>query len=304
MNDVERVEEYTHELPTEDYDGAEADPTLLLRARFGAPLASWPTEGALEFCDVRLQYASAHRPIFDGLSFKVAPRTRVGVVGRTGAGKSSLTVALFRVVELAAGRILIDGVDHRGLGLPRLRRALSIIQQEPVLFKGSLRYNLAPVDDEADLTSDAACWDALRRSGLEAKARQLGGLEAGVAEAGGNLSAGERQLLCMARALLRRASILVMDEATASVDHATDARIQQMVKTELKGACTVLTVAHRLNTVVFYDQVLLLDRGSVLEHGPPLELLGREHGAFHKLAEESGDLAALVEAAREAAGAE
>ena len=96
MNDVERVEEYTHELPTEDYNGTEADPTLLLRARFGAPMASWPTEGAVEFCDVRLQYASAHRPIFDGLSFKVAPRTRVGVVGRTGAGKSSLTVALFR----------------------------------------------------------------------------------------------------------------------------------------------------------------------------------------------------------------
>lgn len=208
------------------------------------------------------------------------------------------------MVELAAGHILIDGVDHRGLGLPQLRRALSIIQQEPVLFKGSLRYNLAPVDDEAELTSDAACWDALRRSGLEAKARQLGGLEAGVAEAGGNLSAGERQLLCMARALLRRASILVMDEATASVDHATDARIQQMVKTDLKGTCTVLTVAHRLNTVVFYDQVLLLDRGAVLEHGPPLELLGREHGAFRKLAEESGDLAALAEAAREAAGAE
>ena len=96
MNDVERVEEYTHELPTEDYDGAEADPTLLLRANFGTALALWPSEGAVEFCDVRLQYASAHRPIFDGLSFKVAPRTRVGVVGRTGAGKSSLTVALFR----------------------------------------------------------------------------------------------------------------------------------------------------------------------------------------------------------------
>ena len=96
MNDVERVEEYTHELPTEDYDGAEADPTLLLRANFGTALALWPSEGAVEFCDVRLQYASAHRPIFDGLSFKVAPRTRIGVVGRTGAGKSSLTVALFR----------------------------------------------------------------------------------------------------------------------------------------------------------------------------------------------------------------
>ena len=183
---------------------------------------------------------------------------------------------------------------------PRLAKGSSKTWSGYVPAKGYVAW----VDDEADLTSDAACWDALRRSGLEAKARQLGGLEAGVAEAGGNLSAGERQLLCMARALLRRASILVMDEATASVDHATDARIQQMVKTDLKGTCTVLTVAHRLNTVVFYDQVLLLDRGAVLEHGPPLELLGREHGAFRKLAEESGDLAALAEAAREAAGAE
>ena len=233
----------------------------------------------------------------------VAPRSRVGVVGRTGAGKSSLTVALFRLVELAAGRILIDGVDLRGVGLPRLRSKLSIIQQEPVLFRGSLRYNLAPVDDGAHPLSDAACWDALRRSGLEDKVRSLGGgLEWDVAEAGANLSAGERQLLCMARALLRRASILVMDEATASVDHATDARIQQMVRTELRGACTVLTVAHRLNTVVFYDQVLLLDRGAVLEHGPPLELLGRAGGGFRKLAEESGDLAGLGQAAREAAG--
>ena len=111
MNDVERVEEYTHELPTEDYDATELPPALRLRATFGAPPAAWPAEGAIEFCDVRLQYASAHRPIFDGLSFKVAPRTRVGVVGRTGAGKSSLTVALFRVVELGPPLELL-GREH------------------------------------------------------------------------------------------------------------------------------------------------------------------------------------------------
>ena len=130
MNDVERVEEYTHELPTEDYDATDASAAAAAAAAPPAT-AAWPSEGAIEFCGVRLQYASATRPIFDGLSFAVAPRTRVGVVGRTGAGKSSLTVALFRVVELAAGRILLDGVDARGLSLTRLRSSLSIIQQEP-----------------------------------------------------------------------------------------------------------------------------------------------------------------------------
>ena len=128
------------------------------------------------------------------------------------------------------------------------------------------------------------------------------GLQHLLVEKGANFSVGERQLLCMTRALLRRTKVLVMDEATASVDHATDARIQQMVQTELKGTCTVLTVAHRLNTIVFYDQILLLDQGAVKEQGAPLELLGRADGAFRKLAEESGDLPGLVQAAQEAAG--
>ena len=146
-------------------------------------------------------------------------------------------------------------------------------------------------------------WIARWLSPLEPKVRALGaGLDLEVAEGGTNLSAGERQLLCMARALLRRTSILVMDEATASVDHATDERIQQMVKSELCGTCTVLTVAHRLNTVAFYDQILLLDRGAVIEHGPPLELLRRADSAFRKLGEESGDLTGLVQVATEAAG--
>ena len=307
MNDVERVDEYTSTLPTEQYDAsphdAGAEATKEANHPSGAHRAavlssSWPADGAIEFRNVRLQYASANEPVFSSLSFRVAPRQRVGVVGRTGAGKSSLTVALFRAVELSGGSITIDGIDHRHVDLGRLRRSLSIIQQEPVLFQGTVRYNMAPVGKH----TDEELWHALERAGLAPKIRSLvGGLAFEVAEGGSNFSAGERQLLCMARALLRRTSVLVMDEATASVDHATDARIQEMVKRDFRGNTTVFTVAHRLNTVVFYDRILMLSQGSVLEYAPPLELLTTAEGAFRKLAEESGDLEGLMQAARESA---
>ena len=171
-----------------------------------------------------------------------------------------MAVALFRVVELSAGSIFIDGVDSTAVPLQRLRSSLSIIQQEPTLFMGSIRYNLAPVTEH----SDTELWDVLRRAGLEQKIQSMpSGLDSDVSENGSNLSSGERQLLCMARALLRRTSVLVMDEATASVDHTTDGRIQQMVKTDFRGSCTVITIAHRLHTVVFYDKILLLSEGAV-----------------------------------------
>ncbi len=289
MNDVERVGEYTTGLATEAY---EADPHA------PSPPEDWPADGAIDFRGVQLKYATASAPIFEALSFSVPPRTRVGVVGRTGAGKSSLAVALFRTVELSAGSIVIDGLDARRVPLQQLRGCLSIIQQEPTLFQGTMRYNLAPVTEH----TDAELWDALRRSGLDAKVEAMsGGLDADVSEGGSNLSAGERQLLCMARAMLRRRPILVMDEATASVDHATDTRIQQMVKRDFKGNCTVLTIAHRLHTVAFYDRILLLGGGKVQEFDTPLRLLSAQSTSFRKLAEESGDYESLLHAAKEAA---
>ena len=315
MNDVERVDEYTTELKAEDYGeaptasgAAAAAGAASAAAAAGAASAAaaslppdWPLEGAIEFRDVALKYPTAASPVFRHLSFAIPPRTRVGVVGRTGAGKSSLAVALFRVVEAAAGTITIDGVDARTVPLQTLRGALSIIAQEPTLFQGTVRYNLAPVSEH----SDAELWSALARAGLDEKvASMAGGLAADVAEGGGNLSAGERQLLCLARAMLRRRPLLVMDEATASVDHATDGRIQQMVRRDFRGWCTVLTIAHRLHTVAFYDRVLVLGAGEVVEYDTPLALLSKEGGNFRGLAEESGDLESLLAVAKEAAGEE
>ena len=202
MNDVERIDEYTAALPSEAYEAVD-DPADAAYGPHGPPPTDWPSAGAIEFRGVRLKYASAAVPVFESLTFSIPPRTRVGVVGRTGAGKSSLAVALFRVVELSGGSICIDGVDARRLPLQQLRSSLSIIQQEPTLFQGTLRYNLAPVSEH----SDAELLEALSLAGLEAKLASLpAGLDSDVSEGGSNLSAGERQLLCMARAMLRRSA--------------------------------------------------------------------------------------------------
>jgi len=306
MNDVERIGEYTNGLPAEAYDTPSAPANTGPAASVTTATATaitpaqlppqWPADGAIELKAVRLQYATASTPVFRALSFSIPARTRVGVCGRTGAGKSSLAVALFRTVELSGGAIMIDGVDTRHVPLQRLRGALSIIQQEPTLFQGTVRYNMAPVSEY----TDDELWEALRRAGLEAKVASMPkGLDADVAEAGGNLSAGERQLLCMARAMLRRRPVLVMDEATASVDHATDGRIQEMIKRDFRGNTTVLTIAHRLHTIAFYDRILLLGGGEVVEYDTPLQLLSTQGGSLRKLAEESGDLHGLMAAASE-----
>eukprot|EP00965_Chrysotila_dentata_P039707 1319724-Pleurochrysis_carterae.AAC.1 len=288
MNDVERVNEFSHRLPLEAYDqGAE-------------PNAEWPSDPTITFESVCMKYPTASAPVFNSLTFSVPAFTRCGVVGRTGAGKSSLAVALFRVVELSSGKIVIGGVDHACVPLQTLRSRMSIIQQEPTLFRGTLRYNLMPVESGEPL-ADELLWAALRRAGLEVKVRAMPlGLDHVLSEGGGNLSAGERQLVCMTRALLKRASILLMDEATASVDHETDARIQDMLRSDFCGNTTILTVAHRLHTVMFYERVLVLGAGAVLEHDAPHALLTKQNGVLRGLAEESGDYEVLLASAMEA----
>ncbi|KAJ4703013.1 ABC transporter C family member 2-like [Melia azedarach] len=273
LNAVERVGTYI-ELPSEA-------PLVIENNR---PPPGWPSSGAIKFEDVVLRYRPELPPVLHGLSFTVPPSDKVGIVGRTGAGKSSMLNALFRIVELERGRILIDGYDIGKFGLMDLRKVLGIIPQSPVLFSGTVRFNLDPFSEH----SDADLWEALERAHLkDAIRRNSLGLDAQVSEAGENFSVGQRQLLSLARALLRRSKILVLDEATAAVDVRTDALIQKTIREEFKS-CTMLIIAHRLNTIIDCDRILLLDSGQVLEYDTPEELLSNEESAFSKMVQSTG----------------
>lgn len=190
---------------------------------------------------------------------------QVGVVGRTGAGKSSMFNTLFRIVEPSGGVITIDSVNILQLGLADLRKSLGIIPQVPVLFSGTVRFNLDPFNEH----NDADLWESLERSHLkDVVRRNPQGLEAEVAEGGENFSVGQRQLLSLARALLRRSKILVLDEATAAVDVGTDALIQKTIREEFK-TCTMLIIAHRINTIIDSDRILVMDAGRLVEIDTP-----------------------------------
>ncbi|XP_054722297.1 multidrug resistance-associated protein 1-like, partial [Uloborus diversus] len=207
-----------------------------------------------------------------------------GIVGRTGAGKSSLTLALFRIIEAAGGKIVIDGVDVLLLGLHDLRSKLTIIPQDPVLFTGSLRMNLDPFNSY----TDAALWLSLEQAHLKIFVKSLEkGLNHEISEGGENLSVGQRQLICLARALLRKSKVLVLDEATAAVDVETDDLIQSTIRTEFRD-CTVLTIAHRLNTILDYDKVIVLSNGEIAEMDSPDNLLKNEKSIFYSMAKDAG----------------
>jgi ATP-binding cassette subfamily C (CFTR/MRP) protein 1 len=207
----------------------------------------------------------------------------VGIVGRTGAGKSSLTVALFRLVEPAAGSIAIDGLNISSLGLHELRQKLTIIPQDPVLFAGTLRRNLDPFAKY----SDDQLWKVLELSRLK---EYVSGLEDGLShqlsEGGENMSVGQRQMVCLARALLRKTKVLILDEATAAVDLETDEFIQATIRKEFSG-CTVLTIAHRLNTIMDYDKIMVLDKGSIVELANPADLLSDPSSIFYGMAKDA-----------------
>jgi len=248
------------------------------------PKEDWPNEGALEFQGIWMRYRPELDPVLKGVSFEVSPGDKIGIVGRTGSGKSSLIVTLFRLVEPFEGKIVLDGIDILTLGLDDVRGRIAAIPQDPVLFSGSVRQNLDPYQRH----SDSELWDALSHVALKDVISALPeGLSARVAEGGENFSLGQRQLLCVGRALLRNPRVLVADEATASVDSETDALIQRTIRREFKH-CTVLTIAHRINTVLDSTKVLVMDDGLVKEFDEVPSLMGRKESTFRAMVVEAG----------------
>jgi ABC-type multidrug transport system fused ATPase/permease subunit len=273
---VERVQHYS-ELPMEAAVDTDAE------QRSHMP-KSWPTRGTISFRHVQIRYRDNLPLVCRDLTLQIDGGQKIGICGRTGAGKSSTVLALFRFQELAGGAIEIDGVDIARIGLHELRSHLSYIPQHDVLFAGTIRSNLDPFHEYSDLE----VWDALRGCSMDDYVRRLEQqLLHAVAEGGENLSQGQRQLLCLGRALLKRrqSKVLVIDEATASVDFDTDALIQRTIRTEFRD-CTVLTIAHRINTILDYDKILVLDNGEVAEFDTPQRLL-QSGGLFAQLAAQS-----------------
>uniref|UniRef100_A0A8C3A5D1 ATP-binding cassette, sub-family C (CFTR/MRP), member 4 n=1 Tax=Cyclopterus lumpus TaxID=8103 RepID=A0A8C3A5D1_CYCLU len=285
MTSVERVVEYSE---------LESEAPWETQKR---PPPNWPNKGLVTFDQVSFSYSSDGPLVLQNMTAMFRPKEKVGIVGRTGAGKSSLVSALFRLSE-PQGKIYIDGVLTSEIGLHDLRQKMSIIPQDPVLFTGSMRKNLDPFNQH----SDEDLWKALEEVQLKSLLEeQPGGLETVLAESGSNFSTGQRQLVCLARAILRKNRILVIDEATANVDPRTDALIQKTIRDKF-NKCTVLTIAHRLNTIVDSDRILVLDAGIIHAYDEPYTLLQDPNGIFYKMVQQTGkqEAAALLQAAKQA----
>ncbi|KAF2200266.1 P-loop containing nucleoside triphosphate hydrolase protein [Delitschia confertaspora ATCC 74209] len=293
MNSVERVVEYTN-LPTENQSG---DPVP----------HDWPQAGALEVRNLSVRYAPDLPLVLSDLSFSIQPRQRVGVIGRTGSGKSSLTLSLFRVLEAERGSIVIDGIDISTIRLSDLRSRLAIIPQDPVLFSGTLRENLDPWgkctdgelfealkrvhlldDNDGDASLDTAVYGRSRN--LSSNINIFNNLSTPISRSGLNLSQGQRQLLCLARAMVTRPRIMVLDEATSAVDMATDRKIQRSIREGFQES-TLIVIAHRLSTVADFDRVLVMEEGKG-ECDTPANLLGRK-GPFREMVMKSGERGAI-----------
>ncbi|KAK8955659.1 ABC transporter C family member 8 [Platanthera guangdongensis] len=268
---VERIKQFMH---------IQSEPPAIIYEN--RPPASWPCQGRIDLRDLKIKYRPTAPFVLKGITCTLREGHRVGVVGRTGSGKTTLISALFRLVEPSGGAILIDSVDICSIGLKDLRMKLSIIPQEPTLFRGSVRSNLDPLGMHTDLE----IWEALEKCQLRSTISKLPALlEATVSDDGENWSIGQRQLFCLGRVLLSKNKILVLDEATASIDSATDVILQRVIRKEF-SSCTVITVAHRVPTVVDSDMVMVLSYGKIVEYDQPSRLMETKDSAFAKLVAE------------------
>lgn len=300
MNSVERVMEYM-DVEQEPYNECVTTPPI-----------DWPQQGKIEVKDLSLRYAPSLPKVIKNVSFTVDAKSKVGIVGRTGAGKSTIITALFRFLDPETGHVKIDNIDICSIDLQRLRRSITIIPQDPTLFSGTIKSNLDPYDEY----TDDQIFQALKRVNLISQ-EELNRFDTDVSsvsseninkflkltneitEGGNNISQGQRQLVCLARSLLRSPKIILLDEATASIDYASDAKIQETIRKEFKGN-TILTIAHRLRSVIDYDKILVMDAGEVKEFDHPYSLLLNKKSIFYSMCEQSGELDTLIELSKAA----
>jgi ABC-type multidrug transport system fused ATPase/permease subunit len=278
MNATERVIDYAS-IETEPQDGVN-------------PPAAWPTQGRMVVDDLVVRYSPELPPVLKGLTFTVESNERIGVVGRTGSGKSTLALALFRFMEASQGRVLIDGLDTSQVKLHALRKNLAIVPQHPTLFAGTIKSNLDPFD----WYSQTELIDALERVHLISPDKKSNSVSLGmvVSEGGANFSQGQRQLLCLARAILQQPKIMILDEATSAVDKETDEHIQKAIRSEFgRNMSSLLVIAHRLSTVADFERILVLDEGEIVEFGSPRDLIKIKGGAFQDLVNQSDETALL-----------
>jgi ABC-type multidrug transport system fused ATPase/permease subunit len=317
MNALERVHEYLE---------IDQEPAAHIEAT--KPQKSWPQAGSVKVENLVVQYAPDTPAVLRNISFETRPREKIGIVGRTGSGKSTLALSIFRFMEPTSGHVFIDGVDIHTLGLTDLRAQLTIIPQDPVLFSGTLRSNLDPFNEY----DDAILWAALKRSHLvddgksssavsqsSSSSTESISLDSLVTENGSNWSQGQRQLIALARALVKRTALIILDEATSSVgksfffffcnyseksniiisviDFDTDHQIQETIRAEFRES-SLLCIAHRIKTVADYDRILVLDQGQIVEFDTPYTLMKNKDGVFHQMCERSGEYAELWNIAR------
>lgn len=300
MNAVDRVLEYS-DIEPESYDGTD-------------PPVAWPTNGRVEVTDLTVKYAPSLPPVLRGLNFVVEGSQRIGIVGRTGAGKSSLALALFRFLEASEGQILIDGIDISKVKLAQLRSRLAIIPQNPVLFSGTIRSNLDPFDEvdnnellaalsqarfipeQSDSSEPSSDDDGYTLLFPPAVAPAVDYLDIPVSQGGLNFFQGQRQLLCLARAIVANPRILMLDEATSAVDHTTDSQIQEALRAKFgRASSTLLVIAHRLSTIADFDRILVLDNGATVEFGHPRDLMEMRNGVFRSMVDEDAEREKLIE---------